>query len=257
MPQEHPNAPTIYIKQATLSYQSKLLFTDLNLTLPAGKWTCLLGPSGVGKTSLLRLIAGLTSDVVSKNPITTSDDKPLIGRLSYMAQEDLLLPWSSALANVLLGAKLRGANIHREALQQKAAQLLMQVGLQTALHKKPAQLSGGMRQRVALARTLMENRPVVLMDEPFAAVDAITRLRLQELAAELLVDRTVLLITHDTLEALRLGDQIYVMSGLPAQLGTPIQPAGKTPRDPAAPAVLELQGELLHRLTQAHHETML
>ena len=72
----------------------------------------------------------------------------------------------------------------------------------------------------------------------------------------MLVDRTVLLITHDTLEALRLGDQIYVMSGLPAQLGTPIQPAGKTPRDPAAPAVLELQGELLHRLTQAHHETM-
>ena len=114
MPQNHPYAPTIYIKQATLSYQSKLLFTDLNLTLPAGKWTCLLGPSGVGKTSLLRLIAGLTSDVVSKNPITTSDDKPLIGRLSYMAQEDLLLPWSSALANVLLGAKLRGANIHRE-----------------------------------------------------------------------------------------------------------------------------------------------
>lgn len=250
-------APTLYIQHANLSYHKKILFTDLNLTLPAGKWTCLLGPSGVGKTSLLRLIAGLTSDVVSANPITASDNKPLTGRLSYMAQEDLLLPWCSAIDNVLLGPTLRGADLSRHELHQKAQQLLEKVGLKNAAQQKPAQLSGGMRQRVALARTLMENRPVVLMDEPFAAVDAITRLRLQELAAELLVERTVLFITHDTLEALRLGDQIYVMSGLPAQLGTPIHPPGARPRDVAALSVLELQGELLRQLTQAHQETML
>lgn len=256
MPPNQTSAPAIYIKQASLSYQGKSLFSNLNLTLPAGKWTCLLGPSGVGKTSLLRLIAGLTSDVTSKNPVTTSDGKPLTGRLVYMAQEDLLLPWCSALDNVLTGAKLRGGKIHAAELQQQAYHLLERVGLAAAAHQKPAQLSGGMRQRVALARTLMEDRPVVLMDEPFAAVDAITRLRLQELSAELLTGRTVLLITHDPLEALRLGDQIYVMSGVPAQLGAAIHPAGKTPRDPAAPDVLELQGELLRQLTAAHGETL-
>ena len=108
-----------------------------------------------------------------------------------------------------------------------------------------------MRQRAALVRTLIEDRPVVLMDEPFSAVDAITRFELQALAARLLAGRTVLLVTHDPLEALRLGHRIHVMYGRPARLDTAAVPAGAPPRDLADPALLALQGELLARLGAA------
>ena len=104
---------------------------------------------------------------------------------------------------------------------------------------------------MALARTLMEDRPVVLMDEPFSALDAITRFELQALAAELLAGRTVLLVTHDPLEALRLGHRVRVMAGAPARLDDALEPAGAPPRDPGDPALLALQAELLKRLTRA------
>jgi putative hydroxymethylpyrimidine transport system ATP-binding protein len=115
----------------------------------------------------------------------------------------------------------------------------------------PATLSGGQRQRVALARTLMEDRPLVLMDEPFSALDAITRARLQVQAARLLAGRTVLLVTHDPLEALRLGHRIHVMAGHPARIEAPIQPDGAPPRDLHDPALLARQGDLLARLADA------
>ncbi len=104
---------------------------------------------------------------------------------------------------------------------------------------------------MALARTLMEDRPVVLMDEPFSALDAITRFELQALAAELLAGRTVLLVTHDPLEALRLGHRVQVMAGSPARLDAALEPAGAPPRDPADPALLAQQAELLKRLVRA------
>jgi putative hydroxymethylpyrimidine transport system ATP-binding protein len=115
----------------------------------------------------------------------------------------------------------------------------------------PATLSGGQRQRVALARTLMEDRPAVLMDEPFSSLDAITRTRLQDLAATLLYGKTVLLVTHDPLEALRLGDLVYVMAGRPATVEPPLRPGGEPPRAVDDPGLLELQAALLARLTKA------
>jgi len=148
---------------------------------------------------------------------------------------------------VTLGARLR----HEPQPKDEAERLLARVGLTQAARLRPAALSGGMRQRAALARTLIERRPVVLMDEPFSALDAITRLELQSLAAELLHGRTVLLITHDPLEALRLGHRVLVMAGRPARLETAIEPHGRPPRDPADPEVLQLQGELLARLSHA------
>ena len=129
--------------------------------------------------------------------------------------------------------------------------MLDRVGLGAEADALPHTLSGGMRQRVALARTLMEDRPIVLMDEPFSALDAITRIRLQELAAGLLAGRTVLLVTHDPLEALRLGDRIYVMAGRPASLHSAPAPDGPPPRKPRDRSLQAMHAELLERLTAA------
>ncbi|MHA1563775.1 MAG: ABC transporter ATP-binding protein [Alphaproteobacteria bacterium] len=230
------------VRVAHFAFDGQPLFADLELVAVANGWTCLLGASGVGKTTLLRMIAGLVPGAVC-----TSNGAPLTGRMSYMAQQDLLLPWLSALDNVTLGARLRGV----PAQGAQALDLLDQVGIADQAAKLPAQLSGGQRQRVALARTLMEDRPVVLMDEPFSAVDAVNRQRLQILAAKLLHGRTVILITHDPQEALLLGDKILVMSGQPVTLDDVAVPATARPRQPDDPDLIRLQQSLMERLGAA------
>jgi putative hydroxymethylpyrimidine transport system ATP-binding protein len=233
------------LRQATLSYAGAPLFERLDFTLHRGQCTCLLGPSGVGKSSLLRLIAGLVAPEAGE--VACSDGQALAGRLVWMGQQDSLLPWLSVLENVMLGARLRGQRADRA----RAEALLARVGLERQQDQRPATLSGGQRQRAALARTLMEDRPVVLMDEPFSALDAITRARLQVLAAQLLAGRTVLLVTHDPLEALRLGHRVHVMAGGPARIEAPILPEGEPPRDLHDPDLMRLQGDLLARLADA------
>ena len=232
----------IAVRGASLRYGGAFLFRDLDFVLPGGRWTSLLGPSGVGKSSLLRVVAGLAS--LDAGEVVCTDGRPLAGRLAWMSQRDDLLPWLSVLDNVTLGARLRGERADRE----KALDLLARVGLVPQKDQPPATLSGGQRQRAALARTLMEDRPVVLMDEPFSALDAITRARLQVLAADLLAARTVLLVTHDPLEALRLADRIQVMTGHPARLEDSPLPPGAPPRDLHDPVLLARQGDLLARL---------
>ncbi|MBI1208551.1 MAG: ATP-binding cassette domain-containing protein [Azospirillum sp.] len=239
--------PSVAVGNARLRFGDTLLFEALDFELAAGSWTCLLGSSGVGKSSLLRLVAGLARHEPPTR-VSASDGQPLAGRIAYMAQQDLLLPWLTALDNVLLGTRLRGQPVTINKVAE-ARRLLDDVGLGGRDGLRPAALSGGMRQRVALARTLMEDRPVVLMDEPFSAVDALTRIRLQDLAARLLAGRTVLLVTHDPLEALRLGSRVHVMSGFPATIGPALIPPGPPPRPVGDPAVLELQAALLQSFT--------
>lgn len=247
-PSSSPAAPSIALRDAHLAFEGRALFEELSLDLPAGEITCLLGPSGVGKSSLLRLIAGLAEGASGR--VEAGDGQPLDGRVAYMAQQDLLLPWLKVRDNLLLGSRLRGEAVTRER-RERAAALLERVGLEAWAAALPGALSGGMRQRCALARTLIEDRPVVLMDEPFSAVDAITRYELQDLAAELLAGRTVLLVTHDPAEALRLGRRIHVMAGRPARLDEALLPPGNAPRPLGDPAFASLLAELMARLSSA------
>lgn len=235
--------------QLSLAYGGDHIFNDFRLELQSGKLICLLGKSGSGKSSLLRFIAGLLPSETAQGSVTASDRKPLANRIAWMAQQDLLLPWLKVIDNVILGTLLRG---NRTEEQRKLAKrLLVDVELEDVDHRFPHELSGGMRQRVALARTLIEERPVNLLDEPFSGLDAITRYQLQDLACRLLADRTTLLVTHDPLEALRMADLIYVLSGRPAHVGNPVIPPGTPPRELAdsqiSAAYVELMQQLNHR----------
>ncbi len=193
----------IIIQGLTLAFGEHSLLADFDFFVPRGQWLALLGRSGCGKSTLLKAIAGLEHGATQRGDIVRASS------IAYMAQQDSLLPWLSVVDNVQLGNYLTG--VKNAASKDNALQLLEKVQLSEHGKKFPYELSGGQRQRAALARTLMQTADIVLMDEPFSAVDAITRLELQRLAAELLADKTVILITHDPLEAIRLADSIYIM----------------------------------------------
>lgn len=237
-------SPAVLVNNVRLHYQDKMLFDQLNFHLDAGETTCLLGTSGIGKSRFLQIIAGLTS---TSAQITTCDQRGLTGRLAYMPQTHALLPWLTILDNVVLGYRLR-----RESKPyNQARELLHKLGLGNAINKYPAQLSGGMQQRTALARVLLEKRPIVLMDEPFSALDSITRYYLQELTANTLKDHTVLLVTHDPLEALRLGHHIAIMSGEPAKIKyINCEFIDSPPRSLNNTKLLQWQAKLLHHLQE-------
>lgn len=236
------SAPALFLSGSAY-FEDSCVFENVELAVAAGQWTCLLGSSGVGKSTVLKLFAGLADQVRFAGDYG-ADDGPLSGRVALMAQDDLLMPWLSALDNVLLGARLRG----ERADHARAESVLARVGLSDKTHQRPAELSGGQRQRVALARTLMEERPVVLLDEPFSALDARTRAQMQDLAAEVLADRTVLLVTHDPAEAARLGHSIQVMTASSIANFTP--PSGAVPRPVDAEDVLGTQAKLLSKLRE-------
>jgi putative hydroxymethylpyrimidine transport system ATP-binding protein len=218
------SAPAFRLAGSGFAYGDRAVLAPFSLDLAAGETVAILGSSGCGKSTLLRLIAGLLPGQPS----------PLSGQVAWMAQQDLLLPWLSLQDNILVGARLRG-----EVPDIAAAQtLLARLGLADRANALPASLSGGMRQRAALARTLMEDRPLVLMDEPFSALDAITRAAMQELASDMLAHRTVLLVTHDPAEACRLADRIFILSGLPSSLQQVAVLPPVAPRDPLSASVL-------------------
>ncbi|MEZ8724240.1 ABC transporter ATP-binding protein [Vibrio pomeroyi] len=229
------NTIGVQLSNATLRYRDSehATLSGLSLSLNAGKWTVLLGRSGCGKTTVLRYLAGLLDDKVEwQGTLATSDELPLTDRIAYMAQQDLLLPWLSVIDNVCLSHRFQNSADKHQNIEHKnqALELLTSVGLADYADAMPDQLSGGMRQRVALARTLMQDKPVVLMDEPFSALDAVTRHKLQTLACELLRDKTVVLITHDPQEAVRLADNLYVLQGTPASAHSLPVPNTSTPR---------------------------
>ena len=218
-----------------------LVLDDVNLSITTGEFVCLLGASGCGKSTLLNLIAGLD------RPTTGSIDTPAEGS-AVMFQESALMPWLTARANVELALRLRG--VPRAARRGEALELLDVVNLADAAEKRPHELSGGMRQRVALARALAQDRPVLLMDEPFAALDAITRDLLHEELERVWrqTGRTIVFVTHNVREAARLGQRVVLLSSRPGRVAGEWRIAETAGRRIESPEVSALSIEITDQL---------
>lgn len=258
LPQAAPiNAVTIKISNGYLRYydESQPTIAGLNMEIAAGQWTCILGRSGCGKSTLLRYLANLLENKVQwSGEINSQPRCEIKDQVAYMAQQDLLMPWLSVIDNVMLSTKFGaapGQADNQQIMLDQAHSLLQKVGLADKSKHMPAQLSGGMRQRVALVRTLMQDKPIVLMDEPFSALDAVARYRLQNLAYQLLQEKTVVLITHDPQEAIRLANQLYILQGQPARAQALAVPSSAAPRKFDAQCA-ELQQTIMELLEQDH-----
>jgi NitT/TauT family transport system ATP-binding protein len=218
------------------SYAELRTIEELDIDVPENEVVGLVGPSGCGKSTLLELICGLlepSSGEIAVGNAATAPER--LSRCAYMPQRDLLLPWYSALDNAALALRNRG--LGRKAAREQAAELFERFGLAGFERAAPAELSGGMRQRVAFLRTLVAGKPLLALDEPFAALDAITRAEMQGwLAQALRTDpRTVVLVSHDVEEALYLSDRVVVLSARPARIVAELQaPRPRTPDRDAA-----------------------
>lgn len=190
---------------------------DVSLTVKAGEFVSIIGPSGCGKSTVLNIISGLMNPDTGIVALHGDPSAPRLGDVAYMQQRDLLMPWRDVLDNAALGLELNG--VSRRDGRARALESLPVFGLDGFGSAYPAQLSGGMRQRVALMRTTLLERDLLLLDEPFGALDAMTRADLQRWLVDLF-ERSgmgVLLVTHDVEEALILSDRVIVMSGRPGR----------------------------------------
>ena len=238
------------------SYGELVTIEQLDVEVPAHGVLGLVGPSGCGKSTLLELIAGLQESGQGEVALGGGlDPGARLARCAFMPQRDMLLPWLSAIDNAALALRNRG--IRRGAARREAGRLFERFGLAGFEYSSPAELSGGMRQRVAFLRTLVAGKPVLALDEPFASLDAITRAEMQEwLAGALDADpRTVVLVTHDVEEALYLCDRVAVLSARPAQIVEELSaPAPRAPdRDEAVtdPEFVAVRERALHALREA------
>lgn len=224
---------------------------DVTFSVVGATWTTLVGPSGCGKTTLLKIIAGLETPDVGRVRI---DRGARMRATAYLPQDDTLLPWRTALQNAVLASE-----IDRRSLpdaQREAAELFDQFGLSGFESSYPHQLSGGMRQRLALIRTFLAHRSILLLDEPLGALDPLTRATLQDWLIEVWSElkKTVLLVTHDTEEALLLSDRVLVLTERPARIQLDQAVELARPRDRSSQALAAQKAALLGLLMKAKEE---
>jgi NitT/TauT family transport system ATP-binding protein len=238
----------VRVSAAAHSFGDLRAIDRIDLEVEPGEVVGIVGPSGCGKTTLLELVAGLRPPQAGTISVDgRAEPGERLERCAYMPQRDLLLPWLSAIDNAALA--LRIAGVPRAAARATAGEHFERLGLAGFEGSRPDELSGGMRQRVAFLRTLMAGRPVLLLDEPFASLDAITRAEMQTwLAGVLGPDRhTVLLVTHDVEEALYLSDRVLVLSSRPASVADRIEMDDSRAPDRAAAVTSPKFGELKER----------
>jgi ABC-type nitrate/sulfonate/bicarbonate transport system ATPase subunit len=190
----------------------------VDLLVDGGEFVSIIGPSGCGKSTLMNILAGLDqpdSGNVSLNGGDGGHHQPRLGQVGYMQQKDLLLPWRTVLDNTILGLELNG--VSRRKARKQALELTESFGLKGFEYLYPFALSGGMRQRAAFLRTMLLGHEIILLDEPFGALDALTRIQMQEWLLSLWdsMNSTIVLITHDVDEAILLSDRVYVLSSRP------------------------------------------
>ena len=190
----------------------------VDLSIEAGSFISIIGPSGCGKSTLLNIVAGLDEPEAGAVALDGDRTASRLGRVGYMQQKDLLLPWRTVLDNAILGLELQG--VPRSQARRRALELTEDFGLKGFERQYPFALSGGMRQRAAFLRTMLLGQDLVLLDEPFGALDALTRMQMQEWLLDLWdsMNSTIVLITHDVDEALLVSDRVYVLTARPGRV---------------------------------------
>jgi ABC-type nitrate/sulfonate/bicarbonate transport system ATPase subunit len=249
------DAPKLLVQGVTKIFrtgrQSLDVLASIDLAIAAGEFVSLIGPSGCGKSTLFNIIAGVEQPTSGMIAIDGDAEHVRTGKTGYMPQQPLLLPWRTVEENVMLGLDVR--HVPRKKARYEANELLKHFGLAEFAHNYPSTLSGGMRQRVALLRTVLFNRSFLLLDEPFGALDALTRLACQMWLLDLWqeVHSSVLFITHDVREAMLLSDRIYVLSARPARVLRIVDVDLPRPRQPeqlALEQAVQLEQELMSLL---------
>jgi len=214
----------------TKRYGTRTIIKDINIELNQGELVSLLGVSGSGKTTLFHILAGLIAPEEGRVLLKDEDVTLKPGSISYMMQKDLLLPHKKIIDNVALPLVLKG--VDKNSARNQADSMFEEFGLEGTQYQYPVQLSGGMRQRAALLRTYLSSRGVALLDEPFSALDTITKTAIHDWYLDVMqkIDLSTLFITHDIDEAILLSDRIYILNGQPGKIRDEIIIREKKPR---------------------------
>ncbi|WP_134683932.1 ABC transporter ATP-binding protein [Brevibacillus migulae] len=247
-------SPMLQFSQVSFSYQQRSILKDFSLQIDKGEFVSVIGPSGVGKSTLFHLANGLLQPDAGQIMLGDNGESNLLGKVGYMPQKDLLLPWRTVLENAALPLEIKG--MKQEAAYRQVREQLPIFGLEGWADAYPEQLSGGMRQRVSLLRATLTGSQLLLLDEPFSALDGITKMEMQEWLLSLWrqLGITVLLITHDIEEAILLADRVLVLKAAPVQEAVEVPVSLGRPREGRLrydPAFLAIREQIWDILTDA------